>query len=81
MNSDILKNKNCLITGATGGLGSELCRMFTKNKCNLFLTSTNNNKLDKLVKELNSYFMDVKIYYKSGYLNKIEDVKKLVKEA
>ena len=32
---NILKNKKCFITGATGALGFELARLFAKNKCNV----------------------------------------------
>ena len=44
----ILKNKNCLVTGATGGIGKEISKELASNSCNLFLTSTNNTKLIKL---------------------------------
>ena len=37
--SNILKNKNCLVTGATGGIGKELVNMLVINGCNVFLTS------------------------------------------
>ena len=36
MEKNILKNKNCLITGATGGLGREIAIELAKNGCNLF---------------------------------------------
>ncbi len=39
MKDNILKNKNCLITGATGGLGREIAIKLAKKGCNLFLTS------------------------------------------
>ena len=42
--TNILKNKNCLITGATGGIGKEIANELAKHSCNLFLTSTNNSK-------------------------------------
>ena len=32
-----LSDKNCLITGATGGLGKEIAKLFVKKNCNLFL--------------------------------------------
>ena len=34
----ILSDKNCLVTGATGGLGREIAKLFVKKNCNLFLT-------------------------------------------
>jgi len=39
MNENLLKNKNCLITGSTGGLGKEISYELAKKGCNLFLTS------------------------------------------
>ena len=35
MNENNLENKNCLITGATGGLGINLAKVFLKNNCNI----------------------------------------------
>ena len=47
---NILKNKNCVITGATGGIGIKIVELLLENNCNVFLTSKNNTKLKKLVK-------------------------------
>ena len=41
--NNILKNKNVLITGATGGVGVELCSQFKESGANLFITSKNHN--------------------------------------
>ena len=46
------KNKNILITGATGGIGIELARKFAKQN-NLILVSNSLLKLNKLKNELN----------------------------
>ena len=75
----ILENKNCLITGATGGLGSHLAEILLENNCNIFLTSKNKIKLQKLQNKLkkknkNNY----KIMFQSGDLTKILDVKKII---
>ena len=40
-----LKGKNCLITGATGGIGKEIAELMIQEGCNLFLTSENECKL------------------------------------
>jgi short-subunit dehydrogenase len=49
-NKNILKGKNCFITGATGGLGKSLASELALTECNLFLTSTNKKKLEELKK-------------------------------
>ncbi len=44
--------KVTLITGATGGLGKEFCHLYAKDKNNLLLVATNNDKLFALKTEL-----------------------------
>jgi len=61
--SNILKNKNCLITGATGGIGKEIANELAKHSCNLFLTSTNNAKLLKLKNQLKKINKSIKIEF------------------
>ena len=46
------KGKNCLITGATGGIGRVIAKTMHKEGCNLFLLGRSEDRLDKLVKEL-----------------------------
>ena len=41
METSCLKNKNCLITGATGGVGKEVSIQLAGQSCNLFLTGRN----------------------------------------
>ena len=57
-----LKGKNCLITGATGALGSALARYLNFEGCNLFLTGRNSQKLDKLRSKLDISKGVVKTY-------------------
>ncbi len=49
------KDKNIIITGATGGLGSELAIEFIKLEANIFLFGRNRTKLKSLQKKLISY--------------------------
>ena len=52
MKTYCLKNKNCLITGATGGVGKEVSIQLADQSCNLFLTGRNKKKLESLKKLL-----------------------------
>lgn len=50
--SKLFKNKNVIITGATGGLGSSLAYAFTQLGANLLLIGRNQDKLQSLGEEL-----------------------------
>lgn len=74
-----LKNKNCLITGATGGLGINITEALLQNNCNIFLTARDESKLKKLKNNLeNNNIGKCKIFYQSGDLTKISDIKKII---
>lgn len=47
-----LKGKKALVTGATGGLGSEIARALHKQGAEVVLSGTRQEKLEALVKEL-----------------------------
>lgn len=46
------KDKVVFITGATGGIGKEVVRAFANEGAKLSITSTKQEKIDALVKEL-----------------------------
>ena len=46
------KNKNVLITGATGGIGNELVKKFIILGANVFATGTKSEKLDIIKKNI-----------------------------
>ena len=48
MNS--LKNKNVIITGATGGIGNSIVEKFFECGANILATGTRNEKLEELKK-------------------------------
>ena len=76
----IEKNKNCLITGASGGLGREISKLLVNQSCNLFLTSTNEAKLSNLKKELELINSNnVKLSYCAGDISKVNDISEIIK--
>lgn len=82
MKYKIFENKNCLITGATGGIGKQIAMKMAENNCNLFLTSTSPQKLKGLKEELVSlYGRKINIFYEHGDLKKDDDVKKIIAQA
>ena len=50
---EIIKDKNILIVGATGGIGKATAKLLKQSGGNLFLSSTNVAKLAALAEELN----------------------------
>ena len=82
MGYEVLEGKNCFITGATGGIGRTLAIKMAERKCNLFLTSTNATQLKQLKKEIkHSSNRDIDIYYSTGDLSKITDIKRVLDAA
>lgn len=49
-------SKTALITGATGGIGSELCRCLARDQINLVLVARNQQKLQQLSEQLQSEY-------------------------
>ena len=78
MTDNILKNKNCLITGATGGLGKEIAIEFAKKGCNLFLTGRNRTKLENLKSEIQKIDNVISIEYQLTDLRKDTELNLLI---
>ncbi len=68
--------KTTLITGATGGLGKAFAEIYAKNKCNLFLVSTSEQKLKDLSKFLIEKY-SVEVDYLACDLSKQSECKKV----
>ena len=52
-----LRNKNIIVTGASGGIGNSIVKKLYENEANLLATGTRNEKLE----ELKSKFKNLKI--------------------
>ncbi len=48
---EVLNNKNVLIVGATGGIGSETVRLVKNNEANVFITGRDTKKLKEVAEE------------------------------
>ena len=79
MNENILEKKNCLITGATGGIGEEISKQLAALSCNLFLTSTNKTKLEKLKNNLRKINTSITIETFPTNLDNEENVLEMIK--
>ena len=44
-----LKNKNVIITGASGGIGNSIVKKFYENGANILASGTKLEKLEKLI--------------------------------
>ena len=80
MNKNILEKKNCLITGATGGLGKQIVIELAKKNCNLFLTGRQNKKLEKLNGELEKINKNNLIKYKQCNLQETQELDDLIQK-
>jgi len=78
MRYSILKKKNALITGASGGLGREIAIELAKHGSNLYLTGRDVTKLARLKNELSTH--DIKIEYGTGDFKCIEDVNAIIND-
>ena len=65
-----------LITGATGGLGKAFCKLFAKDKNNILLVATNEEKLSALKGELEKEY-GVNVDYIKADLSDINECKKI----
>ena len=65
-----LKNKNIIVTGASGGIGNSIIKKFSEAGANILASGTNVEKLDKLKNQ----FEKIKILkFDISYVNKIEE--------
>jgi len=74
-----LSGKNCLVTGASGGIGKEIAKLLVENNCNIILTGKTKDKLEKLNDELKLINQNnVKIDFFPADISKIGDITKLI---
>ena len=71
-----MKESYSLVTGASSGIGLEICKYLASKKHNLILTARNEQKLKDLSLELSNNFK-IKCDYISCDLSKIESPKEI----
>ena len=74
--TEIIKGKNCFITGATSGLGKEITKQLINSGCNTFLTSFDDN--DDFIKSIQRN--DSKIFYEKADLTDKMNFEKIIKK-
>jgi 3-oxoacyl-[acyl-carrier protein] reductase len=81
MPENILKGKNCLITGATGFLGVCITKELAGKGCNLFLTSRTPEKLEDLKTQTETEFRDIEVFYKTCNVEKNNEIYEVIEKA
>ena len=71
-----MKKNHSLVTGASSGIGLEICKYLASKKHNLILTARNEKKLKDISTELSDSFK-IKCDYISCDLSKIESPEKI----
>ncbi len=74
------QNKNCLIVGASGGIGNEIAKKISELDCNLFLVGRNKNKLSALKKEITNKNKTIKVEYGLVDLTDDQSINNLIKK-
>lgn len=70
-----LKGKYITVTGATGGLGAEICKSFAKSGANLNLLVRNKGKCEKLVQKLKKLSPEIDVNVVITDFSSMESVK------
>lgn len=71
----MLKNKKVAITGSTGGIGKELCKLLAQNGASLILVNRNTEKTESQIEELKRINGETKISHIKCDLEDVASVK------
>lgn len=74
-NTYSLKGKTVAITGATGGLGNEICKHLAKLGADLILIDRNRERSEKFGNQLSAEFPDISIGYITADMENFQSVK------
>lgn len=73
-----LQNKNCIITGAAGGIGLETSILFAQNGANIVMADINKEQVDKAVATVLGFNKNVKVVPYVCDVSKEDQVKAMV---
>ena len=79
-NSDSLSGRTVAVSGSTGGIGRQLCKILAALGANLILIDRNRKKSEALADELKTEFTDLKINYVTADMSDMESVKRAADE-
>jgi len=77
---NILDGKNCVLTGATGGIGKEIAFELASKNCNLFLIAQNEKKLKTLKQKLKKSNNKIQVHFNSVDLTDLDSIKSTIKK-
>jgi len=73
-----LTGKTALVTGGTGGIGSEICKVFAENGATVFVSGRNREKGEEVVQEILE--AGGKAYFAQGDVSSLDDCKRILKQ-
>ena len=79
-NCQSLKGKRVVVTGATGGLGREICDYLARLEADITLACRNQVLADKLSVELREKYPNISVDFVALDLSNLDSVKTCIKE-
>jgi 3-oxoacyl-[acyl-carrier protein] reductase len=74
MNLHTFRGKNAFVTGATGGLGKQICLLLAEYGSNVFMTATSHEKLNILKDEISKNNTNIDVHFAAARLEVPDEV-------
>lgn len=75
----LLKNKTVIVTGASAGIGRAIAEEYAREGAHVFISSRNEEKLQKVQKEMAEITKNEHVYYAVCDVSKKQDIEQLIK--
>lgn len=75
-----MKDKICLVTGGTSGIGKDIVNLLSAKGLNVIFTARNKEKGESVLQDVRLVYPNAKISFVTGDLTVVEDVKKIAEE-